>query len=125
MAIIRLAGRYTALGFAYGWGEVPALTVNRLCGSSLQALNQAAHAIMAGYEDVQIVGGLEHMQHIAMDKDIAGTKSTLREIALRLERFLSLSTDARELCGLIVPDYERFHWTNPTTRARGVEVFGF
>ncbi len=45
-------------------------TVNRLCGSSLQALNQAAHSIMAGYEDVQIVGGLEHMQHIAMDKDI-------------------------------------------------------
>lgn len=42
-------------------------TVNRLCGSSLQALNQAAHAIAAGYEDVQIVGGLEHMQHLPMD----------------------------------------------------------
>src|SRR5258708_39546980 len=25
---------------------------------------------MAGFEDVQIVGGLEHMQHIAMDQDI-------------------------------------------------------
>jgi acetyl-CoA acyltransferase len=45
-------------------------TINRLCGSSLQALNQASHAIMAGFEDVQIVGGLEHMQHIPMDKDI-------------------------------------------------------
>ena len=45
-------------------------TVNRLCGSSLQALNQAAHAIMAGFEDVQIVGGLEHMQHIPMDAGI-------------------------------------------------------
>ncbi|MBI1900865.1 MAG: acetyl-CoA C-acyltransferase FadA [Planctomycetia bacterium] len=42
-------------------------TVNRLCGSSLQALNQATHAIAAGAEDVQIVGGLEHMQHLAMD----------------------------------------------------------
>lgn len=49
----------------------------------------------------------------------------LREIALRLERFLSLSADARELCGLIVPDYERFHWSNAVTRARGAEVFGF
>ena len=49
----------------------------------------------------------------------------LREIALRLGRFLSLSADARELCGLIVPDYERFHWSNAVTRARGVEVFGF
>ncbi|MEX2121466.1 MAG: acetyl-CoA C-acyltransferase FadA [Pirellulales bacterium] len=45
-------------------------TINRLCGSSLQALNQASHAIMAGFEDVQIVGGLEHMHHIAMDKGI-------------------------------------------------------
>ncbi|GIW94916.1 MAG: 3-ketoacyl-CoA thiolase [Pirellulaceae bacterium] len=42
-------------------------TVNRLCGSSLQALNQAAHAIMAGMADVQIAGGLEHMHHIPMD----------------------------------------------------------
>ncbi len=45
-------------------------TINRLCGSSLQALNQAAHAIAAGAEDVQIVGGLEHMHHIPMDADI-------------------------------------------------------
>ena len=27
--------------------EVPGTTVNRLCGSSLQAINQASHAIMA------------------------------------------------------------------------------
>ena len=42
-------------------------TINRLCGSSLQALNQASHSIAAGFEDVQIVGGLEHMQHLPMD----------------------------------------------------------
>ncbi|MGD9648962.1 MAG: acetyl-CoA C-acyltransferase FadA [Pirellulales bacterium] len=42
-------------------------TVNRLCGSSLQALNQAAHAVMVGSEDVQVVGGLEHMLHFPMD----------------------------------------------------------
>lgn len=42
-------------------------TINRLCGSSLQALNQATHSILAGAEDVQIVGGFEHMQHIPMD----------------------------------------------------------
>lgn len=45
-------------------------TVNRLCGSSLQALNQAAHAILAGAEDVQIVGGFEHMHHLPMDHGI-------------------------------------------------------
>ena len=42
-------------------------TINRLCGSSLQALNQAAHSIAAGGEDVQIAGGLEHMDHIPME----------------------------------------------------------
>ncbi len=47
--------------------ETAGATVNRLCGSSLQALNQASHAIAAGVEDVQIAGGLEHMQHIAID----------------------------------------------------------
>jgi acetyl-CoA acyltransferase len=41
-------------------------TVNRLCGSSLQALNQAAHAIAAGMEDVQVAGGFEHMTHLPM-----------------------------------------------------------
>jgi acetyl-CoA acyltransferase len=45
-------------------------TINRLCGSSLQAINQAAHSIIAGGEDVQIVGGLEHMQHIPMDSGV-------------------------------------------------------
>jgi acetyl-CoA acyltransferase len=50
--------------------EAGGATVNRLCGSSLQALNQATHAIAAGAEDVHIVGGLEHMQHIAMDASL-------------------------------------------------------
>ncbi len=45
-------------------------TINRLCGSSLQALNQASHSIVAGGEDVQVVGGLEHMHHIPMDASI-------------------------------------------------------
>ena len=50
--------------------SVGGATVNRLCGSSLQAINQAAHSIAAGAEDVQIVGGLEHMHHIAMDAGV-------------------------------------------------------
>src|SRR6476469_7162411 len=50
--------------------EVGGTTVNRLCGSSLQAIAQASHAILADAEDVQIVGGLEHMHHIPMDAGI-------------------------------------------------------
>jgi acetyl-CoA acyltransferase len=47
--------------------EVGACTVNRLCGSSLQAIHQAAQSIAAGCEDVQIAGGVEHMHHIPME----------------------------------------------------------
>src|SRR5918997_2088906 len=36
-------------------------TVNRLCGSGLQAINSAAHAIMAGDGDVFVAGGVESM----------------------------------------------------------------
>jgi 3-oxoadipyl-CoA thiolase len=41
--------------------EVPAATVNRLCGSSLQALNSAAQAIAFGEGDLMIAGGVESM----------------------------------------------------------------
>ena len=41
--------------------EVPGVTVNRLCGSSLQAINSAAQAIAFGEGDVMIAGGVESM----------------------------------------------------------------
>jgi 3-oxoadipyl-CoA thiolase len=41
--------------------EVPGVTVNRLCGSSLQAINSAAQAIAAGECDVVVAGGVESM----------------------------------------------------------------
>lgn len=61
----RLVAVMAGLPFAAGGASV-----NRLCGSSLQALNQAAHAIIAGAEDCQMIGGLEHMQHYPMDAGI-------------------------------------------------------
>jgi 3-oxoadipyl-CoA thiolase len=41
--------------------EVPGQTVNRLCGSGLQAVVSAAHAIAAGEGEVFIAGGVESM----------------------------------------------------------------
>jgi 3-oxoadipyl-CoA thiolase len=41
--------------------EIGGLTVNRLCGSGLQAINSAAHAINVGDGDVFIGGGVESM----------------------------------------------------------------
>ncbi len=41
--------------------EVPGATMNRLCGSSLQAINSAAQAIAWGDGDLIIAGGVESM----------------------------------------------------------------
>jgi len=41
--------------------ETPALTLNRLCGSGLQAIITAAQAIMLGDADVTVAGGAESM----------------------------------------------------------------
>lgn len=49
--------------------SVAGVTVNRNCGSSLQAINDAAMSIASGCEDIHIVGGVEHMDHVPMTKD--------------------------------------------------------
>ncbi|MDM1764500.1 MULTISPECIES: 3-oxoadipyl-CoA thiolase [unclassified Acinetobacter] len=56
----RNIGRMSALlaGVPY---QVPATTVNRLCGSSLDAVAMAARAIKAGEADLIIAGGVESM----------------------------------------------------------------
>jgi acetyl-CoA C-acetyltransferase len=41
--------------------SVPAMTVNRVCGSGAQAIVSAAHEIMAGAADVAVAGGMENM----------------------------------------------------------------
>lgn len=55
---------YGARHVALGAGipkEVPALTVNRLCGSGVQAVLSGAHLIMAGEATTCLVGGMENM----------------------------------------------------------------
>ena len=41
--------------------EIPGQTVNRLCGSGLQAVTTAAHAVRAGEGDLFVAGGVESM----------------------------------------------------------------
>jgi acetyl-CoA acyltransferase len=128
--IARIVGLIAGLPTSVG-----GTTVNRLCGSSLQAINQAAHAVSAGAEDVQIVGGLEHMHHIPMDASIdfnpklfhatsrgalhmgytaeflAQTQDISRqaqdEFALASHRKAAAATDAGEFGAEIVPVWGR------------------
>ncbi|MYM61295.1 acetyl-CoA C-acyltransferase FadA [Vibrio sp. OCN044] len=46
--------------------EIGAVTVNRLCGSSMQALHDATRAIMTGDAEICLIGGVEHMGHVPM-----------------------------------------------------------
>lgn len=46
--------------------EVAGTTLDRQCGSSLQAVNFAAQEIMTGAGEVALAGGVEHMTHIPM-----------------------------------------------------------
>ena len=54
--IARLTALQTGLGI-----ELPGLTVDRQCGSGINAINLAAHAIWAGDGDVYVAGGVENM----------------------------------------------------------------
>ncbi len=46
--------------------EVAGTTVDRQCGSGLQAINVAAQSIMSGAGEIAIAGGVEHMTHVPM-----------------------------------------------------------
>src|SRR3954470_8697261 len=58
-------GRFAVL--AAGWPEsIPGTTVNRACGSSQQALDFAAQAVMTGHHDVVVAGGVEVMSRVPL-----------------------------------------------------------
>lgn len=77
----RNIGRMSALlaGVPY---QVPATTVNRLCGSSLDAIAMAARAIKAGEADLIIAGGVESMSRAPL---VMGKAETAFGRAQKLE----------------------------------------
>jgi acetyl-CoA acyltransferase len=52
---------------AADWPEsIPGTTVNRACGSSQQAVDFAAHAVMCGAMDIVVAGGVESMSRVPL-----------------------------------------------------------
>ncbi len=63
---------------ASGWPvTVPATTVNRLCASGLQAVNNVVAGIKSGMYSIAIGGGVEHMTRVPMFSDCSGEESPL------------------------------------------------
>ncbi len=52
--------------------EIPGTTVNRFCGSGLQAVNFAAQAVISGAASLVVAGGVEHMTRVPMGSDALG-----------------------------------------------------
>ena len=48
----------------------------------------------------------------------------LRQIAIRMQNWLSLSDDREKLIRSCVPNYNSFYWADEYTRQLGKEVFG-
>ncbi|MEV6483810.1 thiolase family protein [Streptomyces sp. NPDC051576] len=79
-------GRYAVL--AAGWPEtIPGTTVNRACGSSQQALDFAAQAVMSGQQDVVVAGGVEVMSRVPLSASRAGGTPYGPQVLARYEDF--------------------------------------
>lgn len=61
--------------------SVSGQTINRLCGSSMSALHIAAQSIVAGYGDIFVVGGVEHMGHISITHGFDGNPEMSKHAA--------------------------------------------
>ncbi|ADJ46383.1 acetyl-CoA acyltransferase [Amycolatopsis mediterranei S699] len=63
--------------------SVPAVTVDRQCGSSQQAIHFAAQGVIAGAYDVVIASGVESMSRVPMGSQVAGRDPFGPQIAAR------------------------------------------
>jgi acetyl-CoA acyltransferase len=59
--------------------EVPALSMNRMCGSSQQALHSAAQTILAADADIVIACGVENMSRVPMGSDMGSFSRRLMD----------------------------------------------
>jgi len=69
---------------AAGWPtEATGVSLNRFCGSGLQAVNFAAMGVMSGQQDLVVGGGVESMSRVPLGSDksgLDGHNRHLREI---------------------------------------------
>src|SRR5699024_10987385 len=57
--------------------DVPAFSLNRMCGSSQEAIHQASQKILAGDADIAIACGAENMSRVPMGSAMGGFSSEL------------------------------------------------
>jgi acetyl-CoA C-acetyltransferase len=109
---------------AADWPEdVTGVTVNRFCGSGLEAVNTIAGKIGAGFIDAGIGGGVESMSRVPMGSDgamIDGLNEKLRKRLFMVPQGISADLIAtRE--GFSRADVDKFALASQTKAARAIE----
>jgi acetyl-CoA C-acetyltransferase len=103
--------------------EVTGFTINRFCGSGLEAVNSIAAKIGAGFIDAGIGGGVESMSRVAMGSDGAmldGLNEQLRKRLYLVPQGISADLIAtRE--GFTREDVDRFALHSQQKAARAIE----
>lgn len=97
--------------------SIPGVTVNRLCGSSMQAIHDATRAIQTGHGDIYLAGGVEHMGHVpmmhgvdfhpGMNKSVAKASGSMGMTAELLGRKFGISREQQDEFG--VRSHQRAH----------------
>jgi acetyl-CoA C-acetyltransferase len=114
-------GRMAAL--AAGWpNEVSGVSLNRFCGSGLQAVNFAAMGVASGMQDLVVGGGVESMSRVPMGSDgggLDGKNAHLLELhpivpqGISADLIATLEGTSREQC-------DRFAWESQQNTQRAV-----
>jgi acetyl-CoA C-acetyltransferase len=109
---------------AAGWPlEVTGNTVNRFCGSGLQAVNFAAMGVGSGFQECAIGGGVESMSRVPMGSDgamIDGLNMKLRKTVAMVPQGISADLIAT-LEGFTREDVDRFAAESQAKAARAIE----
>ena len=109
---------------AAGWPDaVSATTVNRFCGSGLQAIHFAAMAVASGAMDLAVAGGVESMSRVPMGSDGGGQDGgnlKLRERVFQVPQGISADLIAT-LEGFSRADVDGFALTSQKRAARAIE----
>jgi len=86
---------------------IPGTSVNRMCGSGLQAVGFAAQGVMAGTYDVAVGAGTESMTRTPMGSDVGGFSSRLTDRYELIPQGLSAELVA-ERWGITRPELDEF-----------------
>jgi acetyl-CoA acyltransferase len=105
--------------------EVPAQTINRLCGSSMTALHSAAMAVMSGYGDLFVVGGVEHMGHVPMTHGVDFNPANSKRNAKAAGAMGLTAEYLGRLHGITREQQDRFAYASQTKAAAAMRSGAF